>query len=78
MKSIVSNFIGFVVLVAKTDGKGIQGKLLESDSFGLTVMVEIESDHEVKEKAIIYIPHKNVDMISARENDNSKGLGRNA
>lgn len=75
MKSIVNKMIGFSVVVARSDGMGIQGQLLEVDTFGLTVLAEIDSDHEVKEKAIVYIPHKNVDMITAREdNDNAVNI----
>lgn len=70
MKSILNKFLGLVVQVAKTDSKGVQGELVEFDTFGLTVVAEIDSQHEIKEKVAVYIPHKSVEMVSAREDDN--------
>jgi small nuclear ribonucleoprotein (snRNP)-like protein len=76
MKSILGKFIGFNVVIAQTNGVGISGELIEIDQFGITVLGHVDSDHEVKEKVAVYIPHKNIDYVSAREdsNQNNKEL----
>lgn len=72
MAGIVDKFIGQDVTVSKDDGNGATGKLIKIDTFGVLVMGEVDSQHEVKEKVAIYIPHKNITMIHAREDDNKE------
>lgn len=70
MAGIIDKFVGFEVAVHRTEGQAVIGKLTKIDGFGLLVIAEVESDHEVKEKIAVYIPHKNVDMVHAREDEN--------
>lgn len=70
MNNISNRFLNFVVTVTTTDNKGVVGELVEVDSFGLLVRAEVESEHEIKEKVAVYVPHKDVKMIHAKEDDN--------
>lgn len=69
-KPITDKFIDFLVVVTRTSGQAVVGELIETDNFGVFVRAEVESDHEVKDKIAVYIPHKDITMIHATEADN--------
>lgn len=72
MANVLNKFVGKTVTVSHIDGSGIAGVVKEIDNHGVLVVTEAETNHEINEKIAVYVPHKDIKLVYAREDDNSK------
>ena len=72
MENLLTFYMGMEVYVSRKEGQAVNGELKSYDNHGL-VLLGITSDEEESEQGVlIYIPHHQVTMIHALENDNKE------
>lgn len=71
MKKILDSLVGFGVVVSMSSS-AIEGKLLSYDAHGVLIQTDNpESKDEIPEKYAVFIPHSNVQMVHARQDNNT-------
>ena len=76
MATILNEFEFVDVIVSRGDGQPqVFGKLIQTDNHGILVRAEAETDDQIKEKIAVYVPHKEITMIHAREDENTHSKG---